>query len=100
MFVRIIIDDSIIHSKKIGALPNLCPGEEPLRFRTDFPNLKRFRSKSAECFLGSENLYETLKVLPLGTGSVEYLFFLECRNFASCLACCILSSLFAFKYKG
>jgi hypothetical protein len=64
--------------KKIGTLPNLCPGEEPLRFRADLPNLKRFCSKSAECFLGSADPYETLKVLHPGTGSVKHLFFLEC----------------------
>ncbi len=43
------------------------------------PNLKRFRSMSAECFLGSADSYETLKVLNLGTGSVKHLFFLECK---------------------
>ena len=33
--------------KKIGLLRNLCPGEEPLGFRSGFLNLKKFnRSKS------------------------------------------------------
>jgi hypothetical protein len=61
--------------KKVGFLTNLYPGEEPLGFRTDLRNLKRFRSKSTECFLGSADPYETPKVLPLDTGSVKNLFF-------------------------
>ncbi len=50
-------------------------GEEPLRFRTDLPNLKRFRMKSAKYVLGLADPYETSKVLPLDTGSVKNLFF-------------------------
>ena len=38
-----------VHYKKIGTLRNLCPGEEPLRFRIDLTNLKRF-SKCSPIF--------------------------------------------------
>jgi hypothetical protein len=69
-----------LHSKKIVFLPNLYPGEEHLEFRTDLLNLKRFHSKSTECFLSSADPYETPNVLPLDTGSVKKPIFLECNS--------------------
>ncbi len=68
----------MIHSKKIDILLNLYPEEEPLRFRTNLRNLKTIRGTRFESFLSFARMYETLKVLPLDTGSVEYLLFLEC----------------------
>ena len=52
--------------------------EEPLRFSIGLPKLKGIGELFAEPFLGSVNPYETLKVLPLDTGLVMNLFFLEC----------------------
>ena len=57
------------------------PGEEPLRFRTDLLELKRFRREFTESIFSSAYLLETLKVLPLDTGSVKNLF-LERAPFA------------------
>ena len=57
----------------------MYPEEEPLRFRTDIRDLKSISETLFESFLGFLHPHETLKILPLGTGSVIYLFFLECR---------------------
>ncbi len=49
-----------MHSKKIGLLPNLYPGEEPLPFRTGLPNLYpgeeplRFRTGLPNLYPGEE----------------------------------------------
>jgi hypothetical protein len=64
-----------LHSKKKGILPNLYLGEELLRFHEDVRNPKRIRKESPKYFLGSIYPCETLKVVPLVTGSVIYLFF-------------------------
>jgi hypothetical protein len=32
----------MVHCKKKGVLPKLCPGRERFRFRTKLPNLKQF----------------------------------------------------------
>ena len=47
------IFSSWLHSKKIGFLLNLYPGEESLRFHTDLPNLKNFSKEFTECIFGS-----------------------------------------------
>ncbi len=62
-------------SKRIDILQNRYRGEELLRFRADVRNSKRIRKESPKYFLGSVYPYETLEVLPLGTGPVIYLFF-------------------------
>jgi hypothetical protein len=72
-----------VPSKKIGISLNLCPGEESLRFRTSVRNLKPISETLSESFLGFVRMYETLKDLPLGTGLVKYLIFLEC-NYKRC----------------
>jgi hypothetical protein len=36
--------------KQIGLLPNLCPGEERLKFRIDLPNLKKIGERLVEPF--------------------------------------------------
>jgi hypothetical protein len=64
--------------KKIGVLPNLCPGEEPFWFRTELPNLKKLINFHTVLKRGSVIFYGTKKVLPLGTSSVKHLFCLEC----------------------
>jgi predicted transglutaminase-like protease len=41
---------SRVYYKKIGILPNLHPGEEPLRFRAEVRNPKRIRKESPKYF--------------------------------------------------
>ncbi len=54
--------------KKRGVLPNLCPGEELFSVPYEISEPKKVRHFRTE----------PKKVLPLGTGSVKQLFFLEC----------------------
>jgi hypothetical protein len=66
---------AVVYSKKIGILPNLHPGEEPLRYCTDIQNLKNISKTLLEYFLGFVHPHETLKVLLLSIGSIIYVLF-------------------------